>query len=50
RAAGRWLVERAAEFGFVLSFSRERHEARGVAFEPWHLRYVGRRTDDESGW
>ncbi|MCA9751115.1 MAG: D-alanyl-D-alanine carboxypeptidase family protein, partial [Gemmatimonadetes bacterium] len=49
-AAGRWLRERGAEFGFVLSFSRERHEQRGVIFEPWHLRWVAEAVDDESGW
>ena len=47
---GRWLEERAAEFGWVISFSRERHEARGVIFEPWHLRWVGEYTEDESRW
>jgi hypothetical protein len=48
--AGRWIERRAGEFGFVVSFSRDRHEARGVAFEPWHLRWVDDRTDDDSDW
>lgn len=50
RAAGRWIEARAAEFGFVVTFSRERHAARGVAFEPWHLRFVGERVHDDSDW
>lgn len=48
--AGRWIREHAEEFGFVVSFSRNRHAGRGVAFEPWHLRWVGRHVEDESGW
>ncbi|MEZ5064643.1 MAG: M15 family metallopeptidase [bacterium] len=49
-AAGRWLREHGAEFGFVLSFSRERHEQRGVIFEPWHLRWVAEAVADDGGW
>lgn len=30
----RWLVERAAAFGFTLSYPREGRS--GVAYEPWH--------------
>jgi D-alanyl-D-alanine carboxypeptidase len=48
--AGRWLERRAAEFGIVATYSRERHAARGAAHEPWHLRWVGGETDDDSGW
>jgi hypothetical protein len=49
-AAGRWLEKHASEYGFVLTFSRERHAGRGVAFEPWHLRWVGRRVDNDRHW
>jgi hypothetical protein len=45
-----WLAAHAAEFGFVISYSRERHEASGVAFEPWHLRWVAEMSADSSGW
>ncbi len=48
--AGQWVARRAAEFGIVMSFSRDRHERRGVAFEPWHLRWVGAWVDEERGW
>jgi D-alanyl-D-alanine carboxypeptidase len=39
-AAGRWLAKNAPEFGFELSFPEG--NAQGVAFEPWHWRWVGR--------
>ena len=48
--AGRWLERYAESFGFVVSFSRERHAERGVAFEPWHLRWVGNHTGDDRRW
>lgn len=48
--AGRWLARRAAEFGVVQSFSLARHLERGAAHEPWHLRWVGERTDSPETW
>jgi hypothetical protein len=48
--AGRWIRRRAGDFGIVVTFSKERHEARGVSWEPWHLRWVGSRVADEGGW
>ena len=35
----RWLKEHASEYGFELSFPE--NNSQGVAFEPWHWRYVG---------
>lgn len=34
-----FLVKRAKEFGFELSFSRGNHQ--GIAYEPWHWRFIG---------
>jgi hypothetical protein len=48
--AGRWLARRAAEFGIVATFSEERHAARAVDWEPWHLRWVGDNLGDEGSW
>lgn len=40
----RWLLERAGEFGFELSYPRGR---KGITFEPWHWRWVrGKRRED----
>ena len=38
-AVGRWLTANAARFGFELSFPAG--NAQGVAYEPWHYRWVG---------
>jgi zinc D-Ala-D-Ala carboxypeptidase len=37
---GRWLARNAPDFGFEMSFPQG--NAQGVAFEPWHWRWVGR--------
>ena len=39
---GRWLHERAHEYGFVLSYPRGAEADTGFAFEPWHFRFIGR--------
>ncbi len=41
-AEGRWLVEHAWEYGFVLRYPNGKSELTGYIFEPWHFRYVGR--------
>ncbi|MAF27534.1 MAG: M15 family metallopeptidase [Gemmatimonadota bacterium] len=45
--AGRWIEAHAAEYGIVVSFSRERSAQRGMAFEPWHLRWIGNETVED---
>lgn len=40
--AGRWLVDRAWEFGFILPYTAAAEARTGYAPEPWHLRWVGR--------
>ncbi|MCL2248848.1 MAG: M15 family metallopeptidase [Oscillospiraceae bacterium] len=37
-----WLTENAPEFGLILSYPYHKQEITGVAYEPWHFRYVGR--------
>ncbi|MDZ7726783.1 MAG: M15 family metallopeptidase [Dehalococcoidia bacterium] len=41
---GQWLAERAANYGFVVSYPEGREEETGYSYEPWHLRYVGPET------
>jgi D-alanyl-D-alanine carboxypeptidase len=45
-AVGRWLARNARDFGFEMSFPQG--NAQGVAFEPWHWRWVGRGEDSGS--
>ena len=36
-----WLVEHAADYGFILRYPKDKVEKTGVNYEPWHWRYVG---------
>ena len=37
----RRVRERAADFGFVERYPQGREAVTGIAYEPWHFRYVG---------
>lgn len=36
-----WLSAYAAEYGFILRWPEDRQAATGMAYQPWHWRYVG---------
>lgn len=36
-----WLVDTAADYGFILRFPKNKEEATGINYESWHFRYVG---------
>lgn len=40
--AYQWLTAYAAEYGFVERWPEDRQAATGVAYAPWHWRYVGK--------
>jgi zinc D-Ala-D-Ala carboxypeptidase len=37
---GRWLLAHAAQYGFVLSYPKDKEVITGYIYEPWHFRYV----------
>lgn len=39
--AGRWINDRAWEYGFIVRYPSYGTAETGFPFEPWHLRYVG---------
>ncbi|HPU63295.1 MAG TPA: M15 family metallopeptidase [Mobilitalea sp.] len=39
---GKWLAEHAHEYGFIIRYPKDREEVTGYAYEPWHIRYVGK--------
>ena len=41
QAAISWLSENAPRFGFIQRYPEGKQPITGVAFEPWHYRYVG---------
>lgn len=38
---GQWLAEHAHEHGFILRYPLGKEGITGIAYEPWHFRYVG---------
>lgn len=47
---GKWIYAHAADWGWSLSFPREREDVTGYRWECWHFRYIGReacRLQDE---
>ena len=40
-AAAKWLLNHSAEYGFILRYPAGKTDITGVAWEPWHFRYVG---------
>ena len=39
---GIWLSENAWRFGFIIRYKEEWTEVTTYAYEPWHIRYVGK--------
>ncbi len=40
-AAGKWLKENAAEYGFILRYPEDKQDITKIIYESWHYRYVG---------
>jgi zinc D-Ala-D-Ala carboxypeptidase len=38
---GAWLSDHAWEYGFIMSYSKEKESLTCYIYEPWHYRYVG---------
>ena len=39
---GQWVAENCWRFGFIIRYKAEWEDVTGYAYEPWHIRYVGR--------
>lgn len=39
---GQWVGENAHRFGFIIRYPKDKTEVTGYAYEPWHLRFVGK--------
>ncbi len=37
-----WLINHAADYGFVLRFTKAGEKSTGIDYESWHFRYVGK--------
>ena len=43
----RWLAEHAHLYGYILRYPEGKEKITGIAFEPWHFRYVGKEAATE---
>ncbi len=39
---GLWLAKNAHNYGYIIRYPKDSEEITGYAFEPWHIRYVGK--------
>lgn len=39
---GKWLNNNCYKYGFIIRFVKGKESETGYAFEPWHVRYVGK--------
>lgn len=46
-AEGRWLAENAHRYGFIIRYPQGKEWITGIQYEPWHLRYVGKKVAEE---
>lgn len=42
-----WLAENAWKYGFILRYPEDKSEKTGIAYEPWHFRFVGKEAAAE---
>ncbi len=41
-----WLLDHAAEYGFIVRYQEGKEAITGYQAEPWHLRYIGERAQE----
>lgn len=40
---GKWLAKNCHKFGFIIRYPKDKTEITGYSYEPWHIRYVGKK-------
>lgn len=43
----KWLMEHCADYGFILRYPNGSSSITGIIYEPWHYRFVGKKTARE---
>jgi LAS superfamily LD-carboxypeptidase LdcB len=46
-AEAEWVAANSWRFGFIVSYPEGKEDVTGYAYEPWHIRYVGRGTAED---
>ena len=42
-----WLAKHSAEYGFIIRYPKGKEAITGYQYEPWHIRYVGKKVAQE---
>ncbi|MEG2499765.1 MAG: M15 family metallopeptidase [Oscillospiraceae bacterium] len=42
-----WLSAHCSEYGFILRYPKGKEDITGIAYEPWHYRYVGKNAAEK---
>lgn len=37
-----WLAQNCYKYGFIIRYPEDKKDITGIAYEPWHIRYVGK--------
>ena len=40
---GKWLAKNCWKYGYILRYPENKVNITGYAYEPWHIRYVGKK-------
>lgn len=40
---GKWLAKNCHNYGFIIRYPEDKTKITGYSYEPWHIRYVGRK-------
>lgn len=43
-SAAKWLEKHADKYGFIIRYPKGKEDITGYQYEPWHLRYVGKKV------
>ncbi|MYL43276.1 D-alanyl-D-alanine carboxypeptidase family protein [Virgibacillus salexigens] len=44
---GKWLAQHAVDYGFIIRFPKGKEDITEYQYEPWHIRYVGKKAAKE---
>ncbi|MED4163150.1 D-alanyl-D-alanine carboxypeptidase family protein [Halalkalibacterium halodurans] len=44
---GKWVEENAHKFGYIIRYQPGKEDITGYTYEPWHLRYIGKKAAKE---
>ncbi|HAK43733.1 MAG TPA: D-alanyl-D-alanine carboxypeptidase [Clostridium sp.] len=45
--AYRWIEKNCSKYGFIIRYPKGKENITGYNYEPWHLRYVGKKAAEE---